>query len=398
MTESISTIILSSNQSFKKLTKLYIDEYGGFNCLEDFSDLSDVYNTLSSLNKFFLIVDLNDGLQKYSDFLRKLDYSNGRVLAVSDTPDVDLIVKIMRLGVKEFISSPVIKSEFFDVLKRVSEQLNGQTSKTTKSRMITIFSNKGGIGKTSIAANLAFELAKITKENVALIDLNFQFGDITTFMDLNPTFNISYMLKNPDKINKDFLLNTMEKYKNTSLYVLADPPVFKQAKEVSGKEIQHLISVLKETFSYIVVDTDANFDGKTITALDNSDLLFLVTIVNLPALRNCQRCLDLFEKLGYDNDKVQILINRYMENDEIKAEDVEKLLNKQVYWKIPNNYFTLMAAINKGVLVSEINSTSNVAVSFRELAMNISDSIYRKKLINKYSNNSVSNIYNILRG
>ena len=57
-----------------------------------------------------------------------------------------------------------------------------------------------------------------------------------------------------------------------------------------------------------------------------------------------------------------------------------------------------MAAINKGVLVSEINSTSNVAVSFRELAMNISDSIYRKKLINKYSNNSVSNIYNILRG
>ena len=204
--------------------------------------------------------------------------------------------------------------------------------------------------------------------------------------------------ENPDKINKDFLLNTMEKYKNTSLYVLADPPVFKQAKEVSGKEIQHLISVLKETFSYIVVDTDANFDGKTITALDNSDLLFLVTIVNLPALRNCQRCLDLFEKLGYDNDKVQILINRYMENDEIKAEDVEKLLNKQVYWKIPNNYFTLMAAINKGVLVSEINSTSNVAVSFRELAMNISDSIYRKKLINKYSNNSVSNIYNILRG
>ena len=375
MTESISTIILSSNQSFKKLTKLYIDEYGGFNCLEDFSDLSDVYNTLSSLNKFFLIVDLNDGLQKYSDFLRKLDYSNGRVLAVSDTPDVDLIVKIMRLGVKEFISSPVIKSEFFDVLKRVSEQLNGQILKTTKSRMITVFSNKGGIGKTSIAANLAFELAKITKENVALIDLNFQFGDITTFMDLNPTF-----------------------YKNTSLYVLADPPVFKQAKEVSGKEIQHLISVLKETFSYIVVDTDANFDGKTITALDNSDLLFLVTIVNLPALRNCQRCLDLFEKLGYDNDKVQILINRYVENDEIKAEDVEKLLNKQVYWKIPNNYFTLMAAINKGVLVSEINSTSNVAVSFRELAMNISDSIYRKKLINKYSNNSVSNIYNILRG
>ncbi|MBO8431082.1 AAA family ATPase [Spirochaetes bacterium] len=398
MSEKISTIILSSNESLKKLISLYLGEYGGFECFDDFSDLSDVYNTLSSQSKTFLIVDLNDGIKKYADFLQKTDFSNCRVLAISDTPEVDLIVRVMRLGVKEFLSSPIIKTEFFDVLKRVAEQLNGQNQKTTKSRMITVFSNKGGIGKTSVAANLAFELAKITKENVALVDLNFQFGDITTFMDLHPTFNISYMLKNPDKINKDFLLNTMEKYKNSSLYVLADPPVFKQAEEISRKEIENLISVLKETFSYIVVDTDSNFDSKTITALDNSDLLFLVTIVNLPALRNCQRCLDLFEKLGYDSDKVQILINRYMENDEIKISDVEKLLNKQVYWKIPNNYFTLMAAINKGVLVSEINATSNVAISFRELAMNISDSIYRKRLINKYSNNSLSNIYNILRG
>lgn len=398
MAEKIFTVILSDNESFKQVLKLYLKEYGGFEIVEKFSGLSDVYNTLSVLEKSFIIIDINDGIDKYTDFIKSIDFEGCRILAVSDNPDVAQIVKIMRIGVKEFISSPVIKSEFFDVLKRVSDQLNGPGHKTTKSRMITVFSNKGGIGKTSIAANLAHELARITKENVALIDLNFQFGDITTFMDLHPSFNISYMLKNPEKLNKDFLLNTMEKYKNTSLYILADPPVFKQAEDVSRKQIEKLISVLKETFSYIVVDTDANFDSKTITALDNSDLLFLVTIVNLPALRNCQRCLDLFEKLGYDNEKVQIIINRYMENDEIKAEDVEKLLNKSIYWKIPNNYFTLMAAINKGVLVSEVNASSNVAVSYRELAMNVSDSIYKKRLINKYSQTSLNSIYNILRG
>lgn len=398
MSESISTIVLSSNSEFRQIVKLYMQEYGGFDFAEGFEDLSDVYNSISCMSKVFIIVDLNDGFDRYADFLSKIDFQNCQVLVVSDNPDVDLIINVMRLGVKEVLSTPIIKSEFLDVLKRICEQFSPQQNKLTKSRMITVFSNKGGIGKTSVAANLAFELARITKENVALVDLNFQFGDITTFMDLNPSFNISYMLQNPDKLNKDFLLNTMEKYKNTSLYILADPPVFKQAKEVSQKNIEKLISVLKETFSYIVVDTDSNFDSKTITALDNSDLLLLVTIVNLPALRNCQRCLDLFEKLGYDNEKVQVLINRYMENDEIKASDVEKLLGKSIYWKIPNNYFTLMAAINKGVLVSEINQSSNVAVSFRDLAMNISDSIYRKKLINKYSNNSVNNIYKILRG
>lgn len=378
---------------------MYLEEFGGFETPEEFSDMSEVYNTISCLNKSFVIIDINEGFEKYSDFISKLDFQTCRVLAVSDSPQIDLIVKIMRLGVKEFVSSPVIKTEFFEVLERTREQFSAREGeKINKSRMISVFSNKGGIGKTSIAANLALELAKITKENVALIDLNFQFGDITTFMDLNPSFNISYMLKNTDKLSPDFLLNTMEKYKNTSLYVLADPPVFKQAEDISAGDVQKLINVLKETFSYIVVDTDSGFDAKTITALDNSDMLFLVTIINLPALRNCQRCLDLFKKLGYEDEKVQILINRYMENDEIKVQDVEKLLDKPAYWKIPNNYFTLMAAINKGVLVSEVNSQSNVAVSYRELAMNVSDSVYRKRVLNRYSKNSLSNIYNILKG
>ena len=127
-------------------------------------------------------------------------------------------------------------------------------------------------------------------------------------------------------------------------------------------------------------------------------MLFLVTIVNLPALRNCQRCLDLFEKLGYEDDKIKIVINRYMENDEIKAEDVEKLLAKEIYWKIPNNYFSLMAAINKGVLVSELNPSSNVAQSYRELAIHVADTIHRQKLIRKIVSNSIDNLNNILRG
>ena len=74
-----------------------------------------------------------------------------------------------------------------------------------------------------------------------------------------------------------------------------------------------------------------------------------------------------------------------MENDEIKVEDVEQVLGKEVYWKIPNNYFTMMSAINKGVSVSEVNSESNVAISYKNLAMSVSDMVYRNKLIKKYA-------------
>ena len=258
--------------------------------------------------------------------------------------------------------------------------------KKNKCKIISVFSNKGGIGKTSLATNLALELAKITKENIALIDLNFQMGDITTFLDLKPSFNISYMLENLDKINETFLLSTLERYKSTSLYVLADPPYFKQADNIQPRQITRLFDTLKETFSYIIVDAEASFDGKNIAALDNYDLIMLVTVANLPALRNTQRCLELFEKLGYDREKIKIVVNRYMENDEIKEVDIEKVLSKDIYWKIPNNYFAIMSAINKGIPVSDVNYTTNVSQSYKKLAQQISDNLYRQNMVEKFEN------------
>ena len=400
MSENISTIILSESRQTRDVLKLYLDEFGNYNYLADFFDLSEIFNTLSSLPKSLLIVDLSTNSSKFFEFIERtaVDCPNCKIVVISDNPTVELIIKVMRAGAKEFLSSPVIKSEFFDVLKRVGCQLNNQQKPLNKCRVISVFSNKGGIGKTSVASNLALELANITKENVALVDLNFQFGDITTFLDLKPAFNISYMLSNLDKVNSGFLLNTLEKYKDTSLYVLADPPYFKQAEIVTQRQVAKLLDILRNTFSYVVIDTDASFDSKTVTALDNSDLVFLISIVNLPALRNCQRILDLFEKLGYEEEKTQIIVNRFMENDEIKIEVVENLLERKVYWKIPNNYFTMMSAINKGVPVSEVNPSSNVAQSYRELAISVSDMVYRNKLIKKYSSSAADNFNNLLRG
>ena len=148
-----------------------------------------------------------------------------------------------------------------------------------------------------------------------------------------------------------------------------------QAEDITSDQIAKLFDVLKETFSYIVVDTGSSFDGKTITVLDSSDLILLVTIVNLPAIRNCQRCLELFDRLGYTKEKVKIVLNRYMENEEIKTDDVEDVLDRKVYWKIPNNYFTIMSAINKGIPVGLVNGESNIACSYRDLAALLSDSI-----------------------
>lgn len=386
--DKISTVIISDEFSTKEVLKLFVSEFDNLETIDDFNNYSDIFNILaSSKGKSLLIVDLSTNKIKNLDFILQVTKKckNCKVLALSDNPSVELIIEVMRAGAKEFVPVPIIKNEFFEAIKKLVTEMNKPVKKN-KCKIISVFSNKGGIGKTSLATNLALELAKITKENIALIDLNFQMGDITTFLDLKPSFNISYMLENLDKINETFLLSTLERYKSTSLYVLADPPYFKQADNIQPRQITRLFDTLKETFSYIIVDAEASFDGKNIAALDNSDLIMLVTVANLPALRNTQRCLELFEKLGYDKEKIKIVVNRYMENDEIKEVDIEKVLSKDIYWKIPNNYFAIMSAINKGIPVSDVNDTTNVSQSYKKLAQQISDNLYRQNMVEKFEN------------
>lgn len=388
MMQKISALILSDEYSTNEVLKLFVSEFDNINLIDCPAQPELILATLTEMqNKSIFLVDLSNNKQEKLDLILKVSQQcpNCKVLALSDNPTVDLIIRIMRAGAKEFVPIPILKNEFFDSLNKIISQFE-EPKKNNKCKIISVFSNKGGIGKTSLATNLALELSKITKESVALIDMNFQMGDITTFLDLKPSFNISYMLENIDKINETFLLSTLEKYKNSSLYILADPPYFKQADNIQPKQITKLFNTLKETFSYIIVDAEASFDGKNIAALDNSDLILLVTVANIPALRNTQRCLELFEKLGYDKNKTQIVVNRHMENDEIKEDDVEKVLSKSVYWKIPNNYFALMTAINKGVPVSSINANTNIAQSYRDLAQHISDNLYKQNLVKKFEN------------
>lgn len=383
----IFTVILSDEFSTSEVIKLFAGEFDNLEVCQE-NDYSEAFKKIANYQgKSILFADLSTYKQEKLDFILKVtkECSNCKVLALSDNPSVDLIIEIMRAGAKEFVPIPIIKSEFFESVNKLLSEFN-ETKKTNNCKIISVFSNKGGIGKTSLATNLALELSKITKENIALIDLNFQMGDITTFLDLKPSFNISYMLENLDKINETFLLSTLERYKKTSLYVLADPPYFKQADNIQPRQITKLFNTLKETFSYIIVDAEASFEGKNIAALDNSDLVLLVSVANLPALRNTQRCLELFEKLGYDKEKVKIIINRYMENDEIKEADIEKVLSKKIYWKIPNNYFAIMTAINKGIPVSEINDSTNIARSYKDLAQYISDNLYKQNMVEKFEN------------
>ena len=377
MNNSVSVVIIDKEEASKKIIRNYIQNISDVYVDKEFSDAFEAYNYVIENRTNIIIVDISEDPDLTFELINKITTLNkqAKVIVTSYNADADLVIKSMRIGAREFLTKPMKEQEAITAIIKLKDLVQGNLSDNNKCKIISTFSNKGGIGKTAIAVNLALELANLTKEKVALIDLNLQLGDVTTFLDLNPSFDISYVVNNINRVDESFLLSTLEQYKDTSLYVLADPPYLEQAEDITSDQIAKLFDVLKETFSYIVVDTGSSFDGKTITVLDSSDLILLVTIVNLPAIRNCQRCLELFDRLGYTKEKVKIVLNRYMENEEIKTEDVEDVLDKKVYWKIPNNYFTIMSAINKGIPVGMINEDSNISRSYRDLAALLSDNI-----------------------
>ena len=381
--ENISSIIvLDHKKNSREIMKSYLEEFG----FEDKIKLFDNYTEglaeiKSGEGNIIVFIDITDCTDKTFSAIEEIKLFTSKIVITSADYSTNSIVKAMRLGAKEFLPKPVIKE---DLQRIVSIFLQHEDEEDeSASKIITVYSNKGGIGKTTIAVNLAAELAKTTKDKVALIDLNLQLGDISTFLNLNPAFDVSYVIKNLIEKKENTLLKAFEKYKQTTMFVLSDPNYIEQSESITPQQITNLFQALKRVFPYIIVDMSSNIDPNSLKILDLSDWILFTTIVNIPAIRNSQRCLNLFKSRRYPEDKVKIIINRFMENDEIKAEDIETTLGEKIYWKIPNNYFSIMEAINKGVTISEINPNSNIANSFRDFASKVSDDIV-EMAITKY--------------
>lgn len=375
-------IIMDRDETSRVILKDYLSEIEGVQLAAEFVEYDMAFD-YAAKNECIAVIDISDNELKAIEVISELNKVNksAKIVAISNKTSTETIIKTMRAGAKEFITKPITKTQFSDTVRELSN--SPQTNSGDNScKIISTFSNKGGIGKTSIAVNLAVEIAEMTKEKTALLDLNLQLGDVSTFLDLTPSFDVCYVVNNLANIDNTNITNALTRYKNTSLYVIADPINIEQSKEITAEQIKALIFELKKTFSYIIIDVGTNIDAKTTTALDMSDVILLTAIVNLPAVRNIQRCMNLFKKLNYPQEKIKLVLNRYMENEEIKTSDIEEAVHGKVFWKIPNNYLTMMSAINKGVPVSAVSPDANISVNFRDFASKITDYLITQNIKN----------------
>jgi len=232
-------------------------------------------------------------------------------------------------------------------------------------KMVSVFSTKGGVGKTFIATNLTVALAKESGKKVILVDLDLNFGDIGVFFNLDPKRTIGDIVSTFDRLDKEMLQSYFTKHTSGASILLS--PVQPEASEkITSEHIQKILKLLRTMADYVIVDTPPTLSDTTLAVLDESDEIYLVATMDIPSIKNAKVSLQTMKLLGYEEDKIKLILNRSDSKVSLKPKEIEKTLNKKIISFIPSDRLAPQT-INEGTSVVTAQPRSNMAKSLIKL-------------------------------
>jgi pilus assembly protein CpaE len=275
------------------------------------------------------------------------------VVLVRSRVDSTVLRNALRAGIREVVKFDDVTAlaDACRDLEDLGRQLRSTSTVESRPRgeqpgqVVTVFSAKGGCGKTTLATNLAAALAREGK-SACLIDLDLTFGDVAISLQLFPTHTIgdAVAIRRLDESAVRGLV-THHSDKLDALLAPVEPGV---AENVSAALVGELIAVLKQLYDVVVIDTPAAFSDQALAAFDITDHFLLVATLDVPAIKNLKLTLEMLLLLGYPRERWHIVLNRADAKVGLSLEDVQKMLNLPIAVQIPSSR-AVPASINRGV-------------------------------------------------
>jgi pilus assembly protein CpaE len=307
---------------------------------------------LRALAPELIILDLEESQDLGIQLAQYLVELNPAQLFIATGPVLssEQLMLAMRAGVSDYLPKPVAPEDLRAATLRCAHKLRKPDGDKQRQpgKVLSFFSAKGGSGSTTLATNLAILIHRTTKLKTLLVDLDLELGESALVLGIKPRFSFVDFVENFRRMDAGLLASYIDHHPS-GIDLLSAPVEPGKAESVTAEQIRRILAFLRQHYDYVVVDTPRSFAPSTLAVFEQADLLFLVSVADLPSLRNIQRGIPLFKRvLTKGEEQVRLILNRYDPQDAISVEDVERSLGMRVFWKVSNDYEAVAGSITAG--------------------------------------------------
>lgn len=318
-------------------------------------------------------------------------------ILITDELSTELLQTALRAGVKDVLAAPVDTDQLRVAVERVGESLgvivptggasgvasgsgdSGGSAQGDRGHVVTVFSTKGGAGKSVIAANLAVVLARRSSKPVVLVDADLQFGDVAVMLKLAPQHTIVDAVGSVDRLDPTLLQQFLMRHEPSGLLILPAPLEPSFADQISAAEMVAIIELLRSFCEYVVIDTPAYFNEVVLGLIEESDDVLLIAGMDIPNIKNVKIGLQTLRLLNVPMSKLHLVLNRANSKVKLDVSEVERTLQVKAESLIPSDV-VVPQSVNKGTPVVLDAPKSGVAKSIEQLAdMFTSDAAKRSR-------------------
>jgi pilus assembly protein CpaE len=289
----------------------------------------------------------------------------GVIFAIGNLNQPQVIVNAMRAGAREFIERPTTTNDLIEAFVRLNAAQRRGRQEGPRGKVFTVINAKGGNGATTVAVNLALALQS-SHGHSALVDLA-PLGHAALHMNLKPVFNVADATRNLARMDSTLLESFMTRH-GGGLQLLAGTNV-PAAIDPSTAEFVKLFDMLVTHYRYVVVDLSSRFDAASRLIANLSEAVLLVACSDVAALWSAARVQQYLGETG-SRERVKLVLNRYRKVPGFSEQDAEAAVGAKLLWRVPNQYFAVSTAIDRGTPVMDQRS-SEMARCFSGLAQEL---------------------------
>ena len=295
------------------------------------------------------------------------------IVLVTSASTNSILSEALTSGVFDVVLLPQLTDGIVFTIKKAHSlaagRAAGATAKASSAldgKVVTLFSPKGGSGKTVLASNLAAVFARHQGRRTLLLDLDLQFGDAAIMMGIEPEKTIYDLVMARRELDSDALAGYVTAHQS-GVHVLPAPMRPEDAELVTEERLGHLFAVAKESYDVIVVDTPPFFHGPVLATLDRTDQLLLVASLDVPAIKNIKLTMQTLDLLHYPAERRHLLLNRSGSKVGLKPQEIERALDIKVEFEVPLDR-DVAVAVNRGVPIALSAPKSPVAKALADVA------------------------------